>query len=198
MSCSVGGAHLDSFPTPLSVLGVVGQPPHVHVALDDLRAEDVVAVAQPGRGCFPSAVKPERLRSQFGGWRRKRNTNRTSLSEGNFSHRLAISKKSEHTECFSFLQENKTSQSTKNIQLLLVSPKKGLKVKPIGPLQRSRRSVGFSLSSFLLTLPHSPFIFISQHNTAWQRDSIHDTAQRNLFSPRSGQEHRHSNVSETR
>lgn len=28
-------SHLNSLPTPLSVLGVVGESPHVHVALDD-------------------------------------------------------------------------------------------------------------------------------------------------------------------
>lgn len=45
----------------------MGQPPHVHVALDDLWAEDVVSVVQSGGRGFSSAVKSERLRAQFGG-----------------------------------------------------------------------------------------------------------------------------------
>lgn len=60
-------SHLNGLPAPLSVFGVVGQSPHVHVALDDFWSQDVVSVAQPGRRGFAPAVKSERLRSQFGG-----------------------------------------------------------------------------------------------------------------------------------
>lgn len=66
-------SHLNSLPSPLSVLGVVCQSPHVHVALDDFWSQDVVSVAQPGCCGFTSTVKPERLRSQFGCWLKQKN-----------------------------------------------------------------------------------------------------------------------------
>lgn len=65
-------SHLNSLPTPLSVLGVVGQSPHVHVALDDFWSEDVISVAQPGCCGFSSAVKSKGLRSKFGGYQSKK------------------------------------------------------------------------------------------------------------------------------
>lgn len=60
-------SHLDSLPPPLSVLGVVCESPHVHVALDDLWSEDVVSVTQSGGCGFSSTVESKCLRSQFGG-----------------------------------------------------------------------------------------------------------------------------------
>lgn len=58
-------SHLNSFPAPLSVLGVVGQSPHVHVALNDFWSQDVVSVAQSGCCGFSSTVESERFWSQF-------------------------------------------------------------------------------------------------------------------------------------
>lgn len=59
-------SHLHGLPAPLAVLGVVSQPPHVHVALDDLWPQDVVSVAQSGGRGFTSAVEPESLGPQLG------------------------------------------------------------------------------------------------------------------------------------
>lgn len=59
--------HLHGLPAPLTVLGVVCHPPHVHVALDDLGSQDVVPVAQPGRRSLRAPVKAEGLRAQLGG-----------------------------------------------------------------------------------------------------------------------------------
>lgn len=61
-------SYLNSLPAPLSVFGVMSQSPHVHVALDDFRSEDVISVAQPGCRGFTSVIKSERFRSQFSGW----------------------------------------------------------------------------------------------------------------------------------
>lgn len=64
--------HLHGLPAPLPVFGVVGQTPHVHVALDDLWPQDVVAVTQSGGCGLGSCIKAERLRTQFGGCRQKK------------------------------------------------------------------------------------------------------------------------------
>lgn len=61
-------SYLNSLPAPLSVFGVMSQSPHVHVALDDFRSEDVISVAQPGSCGFTSIIKSERFRSQFSCW----------------------------------------------------------------------------------------------------------------------------------
>lgn len=57
--------YLHSFPAPLSVLGVVGQPPHVHVGLDDLRAKDEVLLVLPSSYGLNPAVEAERLGSEL-------------------------------------------------------------------------------------------------------------------------------------
>lgn len=65
-------SYLNSLPSPLSVFGVMSQSPHVHVALDDFRSQDVISVAQPGCRSFTSVIKSERFRSQFSGCRDKK------------------------------------------------------------------------------------------------------------------------------
>lgn len=57
--------YLHSFPAPLLVLGVVGQPPHVHVGLDDLRTKDEVLLILPSGNSLNPAVEAECLGTQL-------------------------------------------------------------------------------------------------------------------------------------
>lgn len=53
--------YLYCFPAPLSVLGVMGEPPHVPVGLDDLRPQDVVLLILPNSHRLQAAVELEGL-----------------------------------------------------------------------------------------------------------------------------------------
>lgn len=66
------GSYLNSFPAPLPVLGVVGQPPQVHVRLDDLGPEDEVLLVLPRGDGLHSAVESEGLGPQLQSWGRRR------------------------------------------------------------------------------------------------------------------------------
>lgn len=66
------GSYLNSFPAPLPVLGVVGQPPQVHVRLDDLGPEDEVLLVLPRGDGLHSAVESEGLGTQLQSWGRRR------------------------------------------------------------------------------------------------------------------------------
>lgn len=66
-SCS--GSHLCRLPAPLPVLGIVGEPPHVPVGLDDLRPQDVVLLILPHGHRLQAAVELEGLRAQLQHWR---------------------------------------------------------------------------------------------------------------------------------
>lgn len=61
--------NLNSLPSPLPVFGVMGEPPHVHVGLYDLRAEDeVFLILASGDGLDP-AVETKRLGAELQSWR---------------------------------------------------------------------------------------------------------------------------------
>lgn len=66
-SCS--GSHLRCLPAPLPVLGIVGEPPHVPVGLDDLWPQDVVLLILPHGHRLQAAVELEGLRAQLQHWR---------------------------------------------------------------------------------------------------------------------------------
>lgn len=57
--------YLNSLPAPLPVFGVVGEPPHVHVRLYDLGAEDEVLLVLAGGDGLDPAVETKRLRTQL-------------------------------------------------------------------------------------------------------------------------------------
>lgn len=61
-------SHLYCLPAPLPVFGVVGEPPHVHVRLDDLRPKDEVLLVLPCGDGFYAAVKAEGLGTQLHTW----------------------------------------------------------------------------------------------------------------------------------
>lgn len=61
-------SHLHRLPAPLSVLGVVGEPPHVHVRFDDLRPQDEVLLILPCGDGLHAAVETERLGTQLHTW----------------------------------------------------------------------------------------------------------------------------------
>lgn len=58
-------SHLHRLPAPLSVFGVVGEPPHVHVRLDDLWPQDEVLLVLPRGDGFYAAVETEGLGTQL-------------------------------------------------------------------------------------------------------------------------------------
>lgn len=60
--------YLNSLPAPLPVFGVVGEPPHVHVGLDDLGTEDEVFLILASGDSLDSAVKAEGFGSQLQSW----------------------------------------------------------------------------------------------------------------------------------
>lgn len=62
-------SHLRRFPAPLTVLGVVGEPPHVPVGLDDLGPQDVVLLVLPHRHGLQAAVELEGLGAELQHWR---------------------------------------------------------------------------------------------------------------------------------
>lgn len=66
-SCT--GSHLCRLPAPLPVLGIVGEPPHVPVGLDDLWPQDVVLLILPHGHRLQAAVELEGLRAQLQHWR---------------------------------------------------------------------------------------------------------------------------------
>lgn len=57
--------YLNSLPAPLPVFGVVSEPPHVHVGLNDLGTEDEVFLVLPGSDGLDPAVETKRLRPQL-------------------------------------------------------------------------------------------------------------------------------------
>ncbi len=61
-------SHLHRLPAPLSVFGVVGEPPHVHVRLDDLWPQDEVLLVLPRGDGFYAAVETEGLGTQLHTW----------------------------------------------------------------------------------------------------------------------------------
>lgn len=61
--------YLNSLPAPLSVFGVVGEPPHVHVRLDDLRSEDEIFLVLAGGDGLNAAVEAKRLWTQLQSYR---------------------------------------------------------------------------------------------------------------------------------
>lgn len=60
--------YLDHLPSPVPVLGLVGEPPEVHVALHHLGPQDVVALAEARGHGLAARVKAERLGAQLGVW----------------------------------------------------------------------------------------------------------------------------------
>ena len=61
--------YLYSLPAPLPVLGVVREPPHVHVGLDGLGTQDEVFLILAGGDGLDPAVETERLRTQLQSYR---------------------------------------------------------------------------------------------------------------------------------
>lgn len=57
--------YLNSLPAPLPVFGVVGEPPHVHVGLYDLRTEDEVFLVLAGGDGLDTTIETECLRAQL-------------------------------------------------------------------------------------------------------------------------------------
>lgn len=58
-------SHLRRLPAPLPVLGIMGEPPHVPVGLDDLRPQDVILLVLPDGHRLQAAVELEGLRAQL-------------------------------------------------------------------------------------------------------------------------------------
>ena len=63
--CGVVSAHLRGLPAPLPVLGIVGEPPHVHVGLDDLGSEDEVFLVLACSDGLDPSVKTKRFWTQL-------------------------------------------------------------------------------------------------------------------------------------
>lgn len=70
--------YLCCLPAPLPIFGIVGEPPHVPVRLDDLRPQDVVLLILPHSHRLQAAVELKGLRAELQhlrdrteGWRRK-------------------------------------------------------------------------------------------------------------------------------
>jgi len=61
--------YLNGLPAPLPVFGVVGEPPHVHVGLDDLGAQDEVLLVLARGDGLDAAVKTKGFWSQLQSWR---------------------------------------------------------------------------------------------------------------------------------
>lgn len=57
--------YLCSFPAPLPVLGIVGEPPHVPVGLDDFGPQDVVLLILPYSHRLQAAVELKSLRAEL-------------------------------------------------------------------------------------------------------------------------------------
>lgn len=60
--------YLCCLPAPLPVFGIVGEPPHVPVGLDDLRPQDVVLLVLPHGHRLQAAVELEGLRAELQHW----------------------------------------------------------------------------------------------------------------------------------
>ena len=63
--CEGVTSHLDGLPAPVAVLLVLGEAPHVEVALDHLGPQDVVLLVLPHRDRLSPPTEPERLRTQL-------------------------------------------------------------------------------------------------------------------------------------
>lgn len=57
--------YLCCLPAPLSIFGIVGEPPHVPVGLDDLRPQDVVLFVLPYGHRLQAAVELKGLRAKL-------------------------------------------------------------------------------------------------------------------------------------
>lgn len=59
------GIYLCCLPAPLPIFGIVGEPPHVPVGLDDLRSQDVVLLILPYSHRLQAAVELKGLRAEL-------------------------------------------------------------------------------------------------------------------------------------
>ena len=57
---------LDHLPAPVSVLGVLGQPPHEEVGLHRLRSEDVISLVLLQSPGLDAVTEPHGLRPELG------------------------------------------------------------------------------------------------------------------------------------
>lgn len=57
--------YLSCLPAPLPIFGIVGEPPHVPVGLDDLRSQDVVLLVLPHGHRLQAVVELEGLRAEL-------------------------------------------------------------------------------------------------------------------------------------
>lgn len=63
--------YLCCLPAPLPVFGIMGEPPHVPVRLNDLWPQDVVLLILPNSHSFQTAVELKGLRTKLQHWRSK-------------------------------------------------------------------------------------------------------------------------------
>lgn len=74
--------YLCCLPAPLAVFGIVGEPPHVPVGLDDLGPQDVVLLILPYSHRLQAAVELKGLRAELQHLRGEENGGEVEKSGG--------------------------------------------------------------------------------------------------------------------
>ena len=57
--------HLDSFPAPFTILGILCDAPEVEISFNDLRPKDVVLLNVARPHCLGRSIEAENFRTQF-------------------------------------------------------------------------------------------------------------------------------------